>query len=183
VRARAAGDAPQERLQQRAARANTRAAAKAVALVVGQRRATVLAQWGALDADRRRLLLVRARWLGCEHDLVGERWGDAGRGIVLRGASIAGTTLHQGVATLPAVQGPSAMGCTTARATTGHTVLLHAQQALHLPQLGVAFLQHRCAAHEHVEAKMVSDGHLVGEASEVPVQLGYVFGERVASAA
>ena len=95
----------------------------------------------------------------------------------------AGQALHQGRPALPAVERPAAVGGRAVRAAAGHAVLLHAQQALDLRQLGVALLQHRRAAHEHVEAEVVADRHLVGETPEVPVQLGHLLGERVAPAA
>jgi len=58
---RTVGHPREQRLQLRAARSAARAAGEAVVLVVGQRRATLLAQLGALDTDGRRSLRVRAR--------------------------------------------------------------------------------------------------------------------------
>ena len=95
----------------------------------------------------------------------------------------AGRALHQGRAALPAEQRAAAVRGGAVRAAARTRALLQRQQALDLGQLGVALLQHRGAAHEHVEAKVVADGHLVGEASEIPVQLGDLFGQRVAPAA
>ncbi len=115
--------------------------------------------------------------------LVGEQGVHHRRGAIPPIDGAARLALHEGRATLPAVERTPAVRRRAARAVAGHAVLLHAQQALHLRQLGVAFLQHRRAAHEHVEAEVVADGHLVGEPAQVPVQLGHLLGERVAPAA
>ncbi len=96
--------------------------------------------------------------------------------------SCARRALHQRRAALPAEQRAATVRRGAVRAGAGAGTLLQAQQALDLGQLGVALLEHRGAAHEHVEAKVVADGHLIGEAPEVPVQLGYLLGQRVASA-
>jgi hypothetical protein len=55
------GHTLEQALQLLAAPADSRTAAQAVALIVSERRTTVLALLGALDADGRRRLLVRAR--------------------------------------------------------------------------------------------------------------------------
>jgi hypothetical protein len=68
--------------------------------------------------------------------------------------------------------------------TVAHAgALLHTHQALNLGQLGVALLEHGGATDEDVEAKVVADRHLIGQASEIPVQLGHLLGQRIASAA
>ena len=69
------------------------------------------------------------------------------------------------------------MGRRALRAVAGDPVLLHPQQPLDLGQLGVAFLQQRRATHEHVETEVVADRHLVGQAAQVPVQLGDLLGQ------
>ena len=43
-------------------------------------------------------------------------------------------------------------------------------------------LEHRGAPHEHVEAEVIADRHLIGQAPEVPVQLGHLLGQRIAPA-
>ena len=57
------------------------------------------------------------------------------------------------------------------------------EQPLHLAELRVGLLQLGGFAREHVEAIVVADRHLVGEAAEVPRKLGDVLGELEAAAA
>ena len=48
---------------------------------------------------------------------------------------------------------------------------LVAELAFDLGQLGVALLQQRGAAHQHVVTKVVADRHLISQPAEIPVQL------------
>ena len=68
-----------------------------------------------------------------------------------------------------------------ARAGTG--ALLEAQKPFDLGELGVVLLQQRRAAHEHIEAEVVADRHLVREAAEVPVEFHDLLGQLIAAAA
>ena len=54
--------------------------------------------------------------------------------------------------------------------------------AFHLRELGVALLQQRGAAQQHVVAEVVADRHLICEPAEVPVQLRHLRGQLLAAA-
>ena len=51
------------------------------------------------------------------------------------------------------------------------------EQPLDLAELSIRLLQLRRAAGEDVEAVVVADGHLVGEAAEIPGERGDALGE------
>ena len=57
---------------------------------------------------------------------------------------------------------------------------LHAQDPLHLSQLGVGILQQGRPPDEHVDPDPVADGHLVDETAEVPLELGHACAQLVA---
>ena len=65
-------------------------------------------------------------------------------------------------------------------ALAGRAAALEPQQALDLAQLGVDPLQARGHLHEHVGPEVVADRHLVGEAAEVPLELGQLVRQLVA---
>lgn len=57
-------------------------------------------------------------------------------------------------------------------AVAGHALILHAQQTLDLGQFRVSLLESGGPTHEYIQAEVIADRHLVGQASEVPVHLG-----------
>ncbi len=82
---------------------------------------------------------------------------------------------------MPAEGRTAAVHRTAGATLTVDTRLGGAQQPLHLTELGVGLLQLRGPAGEHIQAVMVADRHLVGEAAEIPGQRGYTLSELVAT--
>jgi hypothetical protein len=66
-------------------------------------------------------------------------------------------------------------------ALAGGSGLLHTEDALDLSELGVDLLEHPRAPHEHIDAHVIADCHLVDEAAEVPLQLGDATPELIAA--
>src|ERR1700722_21012518 len=92
---------------------------------------------------------------------------------------VVGGSLHHLRAALPAEDSTATANRAAARAIAGGAVLLHVQHALDLGQLRITLLQHRRAADQYVEAEVVADCHLICEATEIPVQLGYLLRQLV----
>ena len=78
---------------------------------------------------------------------------------------------------LPAIDGPATVQRPAGRAVAGRAAALHQQQPLDLSQLGVDPLELGRRAHQHVEAEVVADRHLVGQAAQVPLELGQPLGQ------
>jgi hypothetical protein len=53
------------------------------------------------------------------------------------------------------------------------------QDPFDLAELAVGFLQRGRSADEDVHTDVVTDGHLVGESAEIPLQLGHARGQLV----
>ena len=62
-----------------------------------------------------------------------------------------------------------------------HTAVLHSQETLDLGQFSISLLERRGTPHEDVEPEVITDGHLVCEPAQIPMQLGDLFGEGVAA--
>lgn len=62
-----------------------------------------------------------------------------------------------------------------------HTAVLHPQKTLDLGQFSISLLEGRGTSDEDVEPKVITDGHLVCEPAQIPMQLGDLFGEGVAA--
>src|SRR4051812_31893378 len=86
---------------------------------------------------------------------------------------------HQRLATLPAVDGAAAVLRAARAAAARDRGLLDGEQPLDLAELGVGLLQLGRLADEHLEPEVVADGHLVGQAAEVPRQPGDALGQGV----
>ena len=59
--------------------------------------------------------------------------------------------------------------------------LLEAEHSLHLAQLGIHLLELGRLAHDHVQAEVVPPRHLVDEPAEIPLELGELGRQEVAS--
>ncbi len=78
---------------------------------------------------------------------------------------------------MPAVGGTAAVHRAAGAALAVDAGLGGGQQPLHLTELGVGLLQLGGSAGEHVEAVVVTDGHLVGEPAEIPRERGDALGQ------
>src|SRR5262249_61176942 len=81
------------------------------------------------------------------------------------------------VAALPAAPRASSLQRTACRAVPGGPSLAELEQSLDLPQPRAALLQPRGLLVEHVEPVVVTRGHLVGHAAQVPLELGELPGQ------
>src|ERR1700743_3741157 len=85
---------------------------------------------------------------------------------------VAGDLLEQRFAALPAEGGAARVGGAAGGAGAGGGGLLHAEDPFDLVQFGVGVLELGGAVDEDLDPDAVADRHLVGEAAEVPLELG-----------
>jgi hypothetical protein len=71
--------------------------------------------------------------------------------------------------------------CAARRTGAARAGLLEVEQALHLAELGIDSLELGRLADHHIETEVVAPGHLVDQPAEVPLELGELGRELVAS--